>query len=34
VTWDEPLNSPESLMPADLKWGPMPTPAVPIPGVS
>ena len=34
VTWEQALNSPESLMPADLKWGPMATPPVPIPGVS
>jgi myo-inositol 2-dehydrogenase / D-chiro-inositol 1-dehydrogenase len=34
ITWDEALNSPESLMPAELKWGPMPTAAVPIPGLS
>ncbi len=32
VTWDEAMNSPENLMPADLKWGPMPTPPVPMPG--
>jgi myo-inositol 2-dehydrogenase / D-chiro-inositol 1-dehydrogenase len=34
VEWDEALNSPESLMPDELKWGPMPTPPVPMPGLS
>jgi myo-inositol 2-dehydrogenase / D-chiro-inositol 1-dehydrogenase len=32
ITWDQALNSPESLMPATLTWGPMPTPAVAMPG--
>jgi myo-inositol 2-dehydrogenase / D-chiro-inositol 1-dehydrogenase len=32
ITWDEAMNSPESLMPAELQWGPMPTPPVPMPG--
>ncbi len=34
ISWDEALNSPESLMPATLTWGPMPTPPVALPGVS
>jgi myo-inositol 2-dehydrogenase/D-chiro-inositol 1-dehydrogenase len=32
ITWDDALNSTESLMPATLTWGPMPTPPVPVPG--
>ena len=32
VTWDEALNSTESIVPADLQLGPMPTPPVPMPG--
>ena len=32
VTWDEAMNSPESLMPEKLTWGPMPVPPVPLPG--
>ena len=32
VTWDEALNADESLVPERLEWGPMPTPAVPMPG--
>jgi predicted dehydrogenase len=32
VTWDEALNSTESLMPAKLEWGPMPVPPVSVPG--
>ena len=32
VTWDDAMNSPESLMPEKLTWGPMPVPAVPLPG--
>jgi predicted dehydrogenase len=34
VTWEEALNSPESLMPATLTWGAVPTPPVPMPGQS
>jgi myo-inositol 2-dehydrogenase / D-chiro-inositol 1-dehydrogenase len=34
ITWDEALNSTESLMPATLTWGPMPTPPVAMPGLS
>ncbi len=34
VTWEEALNDPNALMPDHLEWGPMPTPAVPIPGQS
>ena len=34
ITWDEALNSPESLMPAQLTWGPMPTPLVAMPGLA
>ena len=34
ITWDEALNSPESLMPATLTWGPMPTPLVAMPGLA
>ena len=33
ITWDEAMNSPESLMPETLTWGPMPVPAVPLPGL-
>jgi myo-inositol 2-dehydrogenase/D-chiro-inositol 1-dehydrogenase len=32
LTWDQALNSPESLMPQTLTWGPMTTPAVAMPG--
>jgi len=32
VTWDEALASNESLVPDKLTWGPMPTPAVAMPG--
>jgi myo-inositol 2-dehydrogenase/D-chiro-inositol 1-dehydrogenase len=34
ITWDEAINSPESLMPEKLTWGPMPTPPVALPGLS
>ena len=34
ITWEEALNAPESLMPESLTWGPMPTPPVPMPGIS
>jgi myo-inositol 2-dehydrogenase / D-chiro-inositol 1-dehydrogenase len=34
ITWDEALNSTESLMPATLTWGPMPTPLVAMPGLA
>ena len=34
ITWDEALNSTESLMPTTLTWGPMPTPPVAMPGLS
>ena len=34
ITWDEALNSPESLMPTMLTWGPMPTPPVAMPGLA
>jgi predicted dehydrogenase len=34
VTWEEALNDPTALMPEHLEWGPMPTPAVPMPGQS
>jgi predicted dehydrogenase len=34
VTWDEALNSKESLVPATLQLGPVPTPPVPMPGTS
>ena len=33
VTWDEALASNESLVPDKLTWGPMPTPAVAMPGM-
>ena len=33
ITWNEALAADESLMPARLQWGPMPTPPVPMPGV-
>ena len=32
VTWDEALNSAEALVPSTLQLGPIPTPAVPMPG--
>ncbi|MBA3439067.1 MAG: Gfo/Idh/MocA family oxidoreductase [Pyrinomonadaceae bacterium] len=32
VTWEQALNSKEALMPAKLTWGPMPVPAIAIPG--
>ncbi|MBI1747627.1 MAG: Gfo/Idh/MocA family oxidoreductase [Acidobacteria bacterium] len=32
VTWEEALNSKESLRPAKLEWGPLTVPPVPIPG--
>ena len=32
VTWDQALNSTENLVPAKLEWGPMPVPAIAIPG--
>jgi predicted dehydrogenase len=32
VTWEQALNSQEQLMPAGLTLGPLPTPAVPVPG--
>lgn len=32
ITWEQALNSQESLVPTQLAWGPMPTPAVAIPG--
>lgn len=32
VTWDQALNSKESLVPANLTLGPLPTPPVPVPG--
>jgi predicted dehydrogenase len=34
ITWDEALNSPESLMPTTLTWGPMPSPPVAMPGLA
>ena len=34
ITWDEALNAPESLMPQNLTWGPMPMPPVPMPGIA
>lgn len=34
VTWEQALNSKESLMPTKLSWGPMPVPAIAIPGQS
>jgi hypothetical protein len=32
VTWEQALNSRESLVPAKLEWGPMPVPPVAVPG--
>ena len=32
LTWEAALNDPEDLMPKPLKWGPMPTPPVAMPG--
>ena len=34
ITWEEAVSSPESLMPEQLTWGPMPMPPVPMPGQS
>ena len=34
ITWEEALNAPESLMPQNLTWGPMPMPPVPMPGIA
>ena len=34
IEWDEALNSPESLMPTTLTWGPMPSPLVAMPGLA
>jgi myo-inositol 2-dehydrogenase / D-chiro-inositol 1-dehydrogenase len=34
VTWDQALNSTETLMPAKLDWGQMPMPPVPVPGLT
>jgi predicted dehydrogenase len=34
ITWEEAASSPESLMPEQLSWGPMPMPPVPMPGQS
>jgi len=34
ITWEQALNAPESLMPATLTWGPMPTPPVAMPGIA
>ena len=34
ITWDEALNSAESLMPTMLTWGPMPMPPVAMPGLA
>jgi myo-inositol 2-dehydrogenase / D-chiro-inositol 1-dehydrogenase len=34
VTWDQALNSTESLMPAKLDWGSMPSPPVAVPGLT
>jgi hypothetical protein len=33
VTWEQALAMP-SLLPKTLEWGPVPTPAVPMPGVT
>jgi myo-inositol 2-dehydrogenase / D-chiro-inositol 1-dehydrogenase len=32
VTWEQALNSKETLLPANLTFGPLPTPPVPVPG--
>ncbi len=32
VTWEQALNSQEDLTPANLRWGDLPTPPVPVPG--
>ncbi|HSE37267.1 MAG TPA: hypothetical protein VLG74_08200, partial [Blastocatellia bacterium] len=32
VTWEQALNSTESLVPSKLEWGPMPVPPIAIPG--
>lgn len=34
VTWEQALNSKESLVPANLAFGPMPTPPIPMPGTT
>jgi hypothetical protein len=33
VSWDDAHKAEESLVPDRLEWGPMPTPAVPMPGM-
>ena len=32
ITWEQALNSKEDLTPAKYEWGPIPTPAVALPG--
>jgi len=32
VTWEQAMNSEESLVPSSLEWGDLPTPQVPVPG--
>jgi hypothetical protein len=34
VTWDQALNSAESLVPAKLEWGVLPVPPVAVPGLT
>ena len=34
VTWEQAMNSTESIVPARLEWGPLPLPAVAVPGVT
>ena len=34
ITWEQALNAPENLMPAQLAWGPMETPPVAMPGIA
>jgi myo-inositol 2-dehydrogenase/D-chiro-inositol 1-dehydrogenase len=34
VTWDQALNSTESIVPHKLEWGPLPSPPVAVPGLT
>jgi hypothetical protein len=34
ITWDQAMNSTESLVPAKLEWGPLPSPPVAVPGLT
>jgi predicted dehydrogenase len=34
ITWEQAMNSTENLTPEKYEWGPIPTPSIPIPGVT